>query len=208
MDEAAGGAAGSEIWLTRPGRAAVCFLFRDSPRQDAEAVVAGLKARGIDVLLLSGDREDAVAEVAAALGIERWQGQCRPGDKVAVLEGLAAEGRQVAMVGDGLNDAPALRQAAVSLAPASGSDIARTAADIVLPAERLAALLEAVDLARRARRAMLQNFGLALAYNAVAVPLAMAGLVTPLIAAVAMSSSSLAVTLNALRLRLGGGHGG
>lgn len=204
LDETAAGNAGTEMWFTRPNRAPVRFLFRDRPRDDAAEVVAGLKARGLEVLLLSGDRMDAVAETAAALGIERWQGECRPDEKVAAIEALAAEGRRVAMIGDGLNDAPALRSAAVSLAPASGSDVARTAADVVLPRDRLDGLIEAVDLARRARRAMLQNFALALAYNAIAVPLAVAGVVTPLIAAVAMSSSSLVVTLNALRLKLGG----
>lgn len=204
LDEAAADNAGTEMWLCCPQRSPVRFLFRDRPRPDAVNVVTVLKARGLDVILLSGDRNDVVAETAAELGIEHWRGECRPDDKVAAIEALAAEGRRVAMVGDGLNDAPALRSAAVSLAPASGSDIARTAADVVLPSDRLDGLLAAVDLARRARRAMLQNFALALAYNAVAVPLAMAGLVTPLIAAAAMSSSSLAVTLNALRLKVGG----
>ena len=140
--------------------------------------------------------------VAGALGIADWQAECAPGEKVARLEQLVAGGKRVLMVGDGLNDAPALAAASVSLSPASAADISQTAADAVFQGERLAPVLEVLETARRAGRLVHQNFGLAFAYNVVAVPLAMAGFVTPLIAAVVMSASSLAVTGNSLRLGL------
>jgi len=195
-------AGGSELWLTGSGRAPVRFEFRDTLRPDAATVVAWLKRRGVEVELLSGDREAAVREVAQALDIGRWSGECRPADKIARLETLAKQGRKVLMVGDGLNDAPALAAAFVSASPAEAADISQTAADIVIQGQGLAPLSEALRVAVVARRLVLQNFGLALVYNILAVPFAAAGLVTPLIAALAMSASSIAVTLNALRLNL------
>ncbi len=192
----------SELWLAVPGRAPVRFAFRDALRADAAALVAWLKARGLAVELLSGDREAVAREVALTLGIERWAAARKPADKIARLEALAAEGRKVLMVGDGLNDAPALAAAFVSASPAQAADISQTAADFVIQGEGLSPLAEALRVGVTSRRLVLQNFALALGYNAVAVPLAMAGLVTPLIAALAMSASSIAVTLNALRLNL------
>ena len=194
-------AAGSEIWLDRPGAAPVRFGFDDVLREDARALVDGLKARGLAVELVSGDREPAVRAAAAALGIADWRAGCRPADKARRLDELAAAGRRVAMVGDGINDAPALARAHASLSPAGAADVSRTAADMALRGEALSGVLAAFDVARQARRLVLQNFALALGYNAIAVPLAMAGQVTPFVAAVVMSASSLVVTLNALRLR-------
>jgi len=193
-------AAGPELWLCAPGRPALRFAFRDAPRADAAAVVAWLLRRGLRVELLSGDRQAVVAETAAALGIADWRAGCRPDDKIARLHALAREGRRVLMVGDGLNDAPALAAAFVSASPAEAADVSQAAADLVLQGSSLAPLIEALRVARWSRRLVFQNFALALSYNLVAVPLAVAGLVTPLIAAVAMSSSSIVVTLNALRL--------
>lgn len=201
--EAGGGGregAGPELWLRAPGRAPVRFAFRDAPRADAAAVVAWLRRHGLRVELLSGDRRAVVAETAAALGIADWRADCRPDDKIARLRELAGEGRRVLMVGDGLNDAPALAAAFVSASPAEAADVSQTAADLVLQGSALTPLLEALRVARRARRLVFQNFALALGYNLVAVPIAVAGLVTPLIAAAAMSGSSIVVTLNALRL--------
>ena len=131
-----------------------------------------------------------------------WQAALKPADKIAALDALKAAGRRVVMVGDGFNDAPALAAAHASLSPISAVDLAQAQADAVFLGERLQPVVDALVIARQARRLMLQNLGLAVIYNAVAVPIAIAGLVTPLIAAVAMSGSSLLVTLNALRARL------
>ena len=191
---------GAELWFARPGMAAVRFAFVDRVRADAAAVVGALQRRGYAVALLSGDREPTVRRVAAELCIADWQAGCTPTAKAARLEVWAAEGRRVLMVGDGLNDAPALAAAYVSLSPASAVDIAQTAADAVFQGDRLAPLLQVLDVARRAEALVKQNFVLSLGYNLLAVPFAVMGLVTPLIAAVAMSSSSILVVLNALRL--------
>ncbi|PKQ08051.1 MAG: heavy metal translocating P-type ATPase [Alphaproteobacteria bacterium HGW-Alphaproteobacteria-12] len=196
---------GPELWLRQGDAAPVRFLFEDTPRPDAKETIDALKARGFAIELLSGDREPAVRKLALELGIETWRAAARPAEKIARLEELAGEGRIVAMIGDGLNDAPALRAAHVSLSPASAADVSQTAADFIFQGLHLAPVVAAVDVARKARRLVFQNFGLALAYNAVAVPLAVAGFVTPLIAAIAMSSSSITVTLNSLRLNLGAG---
>lgn len=193
---------GSMLWLKRDGVAPVCFRFEDELRPDAVDVVRSLRSQGLEIALLSGDRLEAVAPVAAALCIDDWRGECRPNDKVGRLEALAAEGRKVLMVGDGLNDAPALAAAFVSASPSTAADVSQTAADFVFQGDGLGSLLDAFAVARLSRRLVLQNFGLALAYNTVAVPLAVVGLVTPLIAAIAMSSSSLIVTLNSMRLKL------
>ena len=196
-------AAAMELWLTGEGRQPRRFTFRDAPRPDAARVIAHLQARGFAVELLSGDRGPVVADLARQLGIERWQGDCRPADKIARLHALAAEGRKTAMIGDGLNDAPALAAAFASLSPAEAADVSQVAADIIFQGERLLPIAEALDTARRSRRLVLQNFGLAFSYNVIAVPIAVAGMVTPLIAAVAMSASSIVVTANAMRLNLG-----
>lgn len=193
-------AAGPELWLDRGDEAPIALRFTDPVRADAADTVTRLKRLGYRVELLSGDRPGAVAAAAQAAGIERWQAVAKPADKIARLDALAAEGRTVAMVGDGLNDAPALAAAHASLSPASASDVAQTSADIVFQGDRLAPVADTLRLARASQRHIKQNFGLALGYNCIAVPLAVAGLVTPLIAAICMSASSLLVTLNALRL--------
>jgi Cu2+-exporting ATPase len=191
---------GAELWLAQPAVAPVRFAFADALRPDAAAVVAELRRRGYAVALLSGDRPQTVARIADELGIGDWQGGCGPEDKAARLAALAAEGRKVLMVGDGLNDAPALAAAYVSLSPATAVDIAQTAADAVFQGRDLAPVLEVIDVARRAERLVKQNFALSFGYNVVAVPFAILGHVTPLIAALAMSSSSILVVLNSMRL--------
>jgi Cu2+-exporting ATPase len=190
----------SSIVFTHAGRRAV-FAIRQRLRSDAAAVVRALRAAGLDVRILSGDRASAVKPVAAALSVEDWQGGLKPADKIAVIEKLKMRGKRVLMVGDGLNDAPALAAAHVSMSPISAAHVAQTHADAVFLGERLMPVLQAVTTARRARRLMQQNLWLAVIYNAIAVPIAIAGLVTPLIAAAAMSGSSILVTLNALRIR-------
>jgi Cu2+-exporting ATPase len=198
-------AAGLELWFAEAGRAPVRFAFADALRPDAAETMAALRRAGLSVLLLSGDRPSSVAPVAAALGIGEWQGGRTPSDKASALAGLRAEGRHVLMVGDGLNDAPALAEATVSMSPAEAADITQTTADLVFQGGRLGAVLEALEVARGAGRLARQNLGLALVYNLLAVPLAVAGLVTPPIAAAAMSSSSLIVIFNAFRLSRGRG---
>ncbi len=192
-----------ELWLTRPGRPAQRFLFNDRPRADAGRVIAALRQRGYAVEMLSGDREAVAAGLARQLGIEAWRAECKPADKAARLATLAEQGRKVLMVGDGLNDAPSLAGAHASLSPADGLDIAQSAADAVFQGTDLAPAVELLETAKRAERLVYQNFALAFLYNAIAIPLAMAGLVTPLLAAIAMSTSSIAVTGNALRLARG-----
>ncbi|MFO1038772.1 MAG: heavy metal translocating P-type ATPase [Geminicoccaceae bacterium] len=196
--------AGAELWLSRPGRDPVRFAFADRLRPDAVETVAELKRRGFAVALLSGDRTATVRTVAEEIGIEDWAAEQRPGDKTARLEAWRAEGRHVMMVGDGLNDAPALAAASVSLSPSTAVDISQTAADAVFQGRNLAPILEVIDVAKRAERLVKQNFALSFSYNVVTVPLAMAGFVTPLVAAVAMSTSSIVVVLNSLRLNRGG----
>ncbi|MDZ3836296.1 MAG: heavy metal translocating P-type ATPase metal-binding domain-containing protein [Rhodospirillales bacterium] len=196
-------ASGPELWLSRPGREPVRFAFTDELREDARSVIAALQARGYAVELLSGDRGAVVAAVAAEVGIEDWRAGCLPAEKVRRLEALDREGARVLMVGDGLNDAPALAAADVSLSPATAVDVSQTAADLVFQGERLAPVLEALGTARRARTLVRENLALAFLYNVTTIPLAIAGLVTPLIAAIAMSTSSIVVILNALRLNRG-----
>ncbi len=196
-------AEGPELWLARPGVAPVRILFLDALRPDAVAVVAALRARGLEVRLLSGDRHGAVAAVAARLGISEWRAGQTPADKTAALADLTGQGRRVLMVGDGLNDAPALAAASVSMSPSTAVDVSQTAADVVFQGRMLRPIVESVEVARRSGRLVKQNFAIALLYNLCAVPLAMAGLLTPLLAALAMSSSSLIVILNALRLARG-----
>jgi P-type Cu2+ transporter len=189
-----------ELWLAESGTAPFRFTFEDRLKSDAAETVAGLAARGLPALLLSGDRVVPVAHAAAAAGIGAWHAGLSPREKVARLEALAAEGRRVVMIGDGLNDAPALAAAHVSISPASAIDASQAASDLILQGMGLSPLLDAVDIARKAQRRAYENLALAALYNACAVPLAIAGLVTPLIAALAMSGSSLLVTLNALRM--------
>jgi Cu2+-exporting ATPase len=192
--------AGTELWLALPGRPPHRFAFRDRPRTDAAATVRALQARGLEVQLLSGDRPRPVAALAAELGIATWQAGCRPDEKVAHLAALAAAGRKVMMVGDGLNDAPALAAAHVSLSPSTAVDISQTAADAVFQGRFLAPVVLVLEIAGRSRRLVEQNLGLAFGYNVLAVPLAVLGFVTPLIAAICMSASSLVVVGNSLRL--------
>lgn len=190
----------SELWLSRPGSAPVRFSFRDRPRADAPQVIAALKALGLRVEILSGDRRAAVSPLARALGVDVVTAEARPDHKLARLHALSGQNQKVLMVGDGLNDAPALAAAYVSMSPSSASDISQTAADIVFRGEKLWPVIQVIRIARASKQRMIENIALAIIYNVIAVPMAMAGWVTPLIAAIAMSGSSVIVVLNALRL--------
>ncbi|MFO1088626.1 MAG: heavy metal translocating P-type ATPase [Hyphomicrobiales bacterium] len=190
-----------ELILRPASGAAVVFRFQDELRPDAAAVVAGFKAQGIGVELLSGDRHEAVRRVAESIGIATWRARWTPQAKLAYVEALGAAGRRVLMVGDGLNDAPALAAGYASMAPATASDIGRTAADVVFLGASLRPVLVARDIAVTTAQLARQNFALAIGYNVLAVPVAMLGFASPLVAAIAMSTSSLIVVGNALRLQ-------
>ena len=192
---------GPELWLDRPGCAPVRFGFVETLRSDAAATVMRLRAMGLEAHLLSGDRACPVAVVAQALGIAAWQAERTPVQKVAAVEALVSAGRKVLMVGDGLNDGPSLAAATVSASPATAADVSQTVADVVFQGVHLAPVAAVIETARRARGVMRQNLALSIGYNMLMVPLAVAGFVTPWLAAAAMSSSSLAVMLNSFRLR-------
>ncbi len=191
------------VFLSRDGEPVARFDFADALRPDAEQAIAAVRDRGYPTILLSGDRAGPVAEIAGALTFDRFESGLKPDGKQAAIATLREQGHRPMMVGDGINDAPALRAAHVSMAPGSAADIGRSAADFVFTGNRLDAVPFTLNLARRAARIVRQNLVLALGYNLLAVPLAVTGHVTPLIAAIAMSSSSLIVVLNAMRLGLG-----
>ena len=180
---------------------AVRYAFLDQLRVDAREVADTLKQAGYRVELLSGDRESAVAVAARAAGISDYRAATSPAGKLARLAELTNAGAKVLMIGDGLNDAPALAAGHASMSPAGASDIAQTAADAIFQGRRLAPVIETLAVARAAQRMARQNFSIAIGYNILFVPLAMLGYVTPLIAAIAMSASSIAVTANAIRLK-------
>jgi Cu2+-exporting ATPase len=188
------------VALAKDGSRLADFRFEDRLRADAAMAVAELKHRGLGVEIVSGDREIAVRPIAAELGVP-YLAAVLPGEKTAHIAALQSSGQKVLMVGDGLNDAPALAAAHASMAPASAADVGRNAADLVFLHESLSAIPRAIGIARNAGRLVRQNFAFAVAYNAVAVPVAIMGHVTPLLAAIAMSGSSIVVVANALRLK-------
>jgi Cu2+-exporting ATPase len=188
------------LWLVGPDGRKQRFLFSDRLRPDAVAVIARLEALGLTMEILSGDRAAPVESLARQLGIAKFAANLSPVDKASRLDALTEAGRKVLMIGDGINDAAALAGAHVSMAPASGTEITQSAADVVFQGDKLEAIPLTLLLAKRTDRLIRQNLGIALVYNLAAVPLAILGHVTPLIAAVAMSSSSIVVILNALRV--------
>lgn len=198
---ATGVAQETSAWLALPGRAPLRFGFTDALRPGAAEAVAGLQAAGKRVILMSGDATAPVEAMAARLGIADWLAEARPEDKAARIAALTDDGHRVLMVGDGLNDTAALAAAHVSISPASALDAARVASDIVLLGRDLSELPTALTTAAKATRRIRENFQIATVYNVLAVPLAAAGLCSPLIAALAMSTSSITVSLNALRLK-------
>ena len=196
----AGPGAPGGVRLSLDGRPVARFELSETPRPDAAAAIAALRADGATVEMLSGDEPARVARVASLLGVTTWRAQASPQDKLAAIEARQREGRRVAMVGDGINDAPVLARADLSVAFATGAPLAQHHADLLLLGERLETLAEARRLARRTMRVVLQNLAFAAVYNAVSIPLALAGLLPPWLAGAGMAASSLVVVLNALRL--------
>ena len=199
-------AAETELWFAFDGETKVRFRFADTLRPDAARTIERLKALGLDVEILSGDTAGAVAGAAAAVGVERWRAGMTPLDKAAAIASLRRAGWRVLMVGDGLNDAAALAGANASMAPGAAVDASQNAADLVFEGEDLGAVVLAIETARAAQRRALENFGFSALYNVIAAPCAVLGLVNPFVAALAMSASSLIVTLNALRMTYAGGR--
>jgi Cu2+-exporting ATPase len=193
----------AELWLQVGETKPVRFVFADKVRVDAAETCAAMRRLGYNLYMLSGDRPQVVSVVAEQLGITQWHAGVAPVGKADFIRSLQAAGHKVLMVGDGMNDAPALTVADVSLSPSTALDIAQNAADIVFQGERLAPVLQALQVSKRTQSLVLQNFLLALLYNMIAIPLAMLGYVTPLVAAVAMASSSVLVVLNAQRILIG-----
>jgi P-type Cu2+ transporter len=183
------------------GEAKYIFTVRQALRPDARTVISALQKRNVTVEILSGDREPAVQAAARALGVSEWRAGVTPADKIARIEDLKRQGFKVMMVGDGLNDAPSLAAAHVSMSPISAAHLSQATADLVFLGKPLAPVVAAIDFSRRALRLMRQNLWLAVGYNVLAVPIAIGGFVTPLVAAAAMSGSSVLVMLNALRAR-------
>ena len=176
------------------------FELKEDVRELAAETVASLQKLGVSVSILSGDRSESVARIAALAGITRARGGCAPDDKLAYIRKLQAQGHQVAMVGDGLNDGPVLAGANVSFAFGQGAPLAHAKADFVILGEQLMSVVQTVALSRRTLRIVRQNLWWALLYNAACVPLAIAGLLPAWLAGLGMASSSLLVVLNALRL--------
>lgn len=193
---------GPTLWFAGDDTEPVQFMFQDQLQSDASEVFADLRARQLETEILSGDTPDSVRKVAGRTGVSIWHAQVSPQDKVDRLTTLSERGKKVLMVGDGLNDAGALAMAHASLAPGGAMDVSQSASDAVY-AGGLSSIVTVLNVAKRTKQVMLQNFGLAAAYNMIAVPIAVTGHVTPLIAAIAMSASSLIVTLNALRMNWG-----
>ncbi|MFB8343272.1 cation-translocating P-type ATPase [Brucella cytisi] len=194
---------GPETCLSIDGKLVQTFRFEDQPREDAAGAIATLKCNGLKLGIISGDRLPAVERLAGYLGVDNFQAEVLPADKSELVQKLSTEGCKVLMVGDGLNDAPALAAAHVSMAPATAADIGRNAADFVFLHQSLSAVPLAFAVSNEAGRLISQNFALSIGYNIIAVPIAIFGYVTPLVAALSMSLSSIVVVSNALRLRAG-----
>ena len=197
---AAGGGDDGRLWLGDGRQPSASFLLREQLRGDARAAIDALRAQGVRTEICSGDSDLAVAGLAGMLGVDEASARQSPEAKLAHVRTRQATGEVVAMVGDGINDAPVLAGADVSVALAEGAALAQRAADVVVTSPSLSRIPEAIAIARRARRLVRQNFGWAIAYNLLALPLAASGAVTPWQAALGMAGSSLVVTLNALRL--------
>jgi len=192
--------AATSVYLGADGQLLALFHLEDLLRPDAETTLQQLRDLGLKETLISGDSEAPVRRIADALGISSCRFACSPADKLAIIRNLQERGETVAMVGDGINDAPVLAGADVSVAPSHGALLAQTSADIIMLGDSLAPVVTAVRMARKTMRIVRQNLIWAIVYNTTALPLAASGHVPPWAAAIGMSASSLVVVLNALRL--------
>nr|WP_268788505.1 heavy metal translocating P-type ATPase [Rathayibacter sp. Leaf299] len=199
--ERAGGSGGTVVGVGWDGELRGLAVLRDEPRPEAARAVASLRSRGLRVLLLTGDNPRAAAAAASAVGIDEVIAEVLPEEKLAVVERLRSEGRSVALVGDGVNDAAALAAADLGIAMGAGTDAAIEASDVTLVGDDLARVPDALRLGRRTLGIIRGNLFWAFAYNVAAIPLAMAGVLGPLVAGAAMAFSSMFVVLNSLRLR-------
>lgn len=190
----------SELWLKADGAQPVLFCFKDRMREDSHDVVHWFLRRQMKVILLSGDRKDVVEEAAEELGLSRFKYECKPQEKIEIIERIKANGEKVLMIGDGINDAPAISAAHVSISLSTAAEVSQNAADFIFQSQKLDSVVRAYQVSVKSRQLVFINFALAALYNLIAVPFAAAGLLTPLIAAIAMSLSSIVVTANALRL--------
>ena len=190
----------TSVYLGTAGRAVARFDLEDEIRPGAKATLATLSNLGLRLALVSGDNKEPVRHVADALDIEDRHSGCTPEDKLRIIRAAQEAGETVVMVGDGINDAPVLAGADVSIAPAHGATLAQTNADVILAGDTLLPLPLGILLAKRTMRVVRQNLSWAIVYNATALPLAAMGYVPPWAAAIGMSASSLIVVLNALRL--------
>ena len=190
-----------ELWYAQAGQEPVRFVLKDVLRSDAKATLEKFGQDKIDTVLLSGDREAVVKDIASSSGIKTFYSGKKPTEKYDLLEVYKSKGHKVLMVGDGLNDAPVLAAADISIAPGTAIDMAQNAADIVFMGENLAPVYEAYQIARLSQKLVRQNFALAVIYNICVIPMALAGMVTPMIAALAMSGSSLIVIANSFRIK-------
>jgi Cu2+-exporting ATPase len=186
--------------LTCDGLVRAAWHVDEGLRDGAPAAIAGWRAMGLTVELLSGDTPARVEAVAKEAAIDAWRGGARPEDKLQHVTTLQSRGHRVLMIGDGINDAPVLARAQVSVAMGQGADLAKARADAVLTSDRLDAITAALRLARRTRRVVRQNLAWAALYNAVCVPMALVGWLPPWAAGLGMATSSLLVVANAARL--------
>ncbi|PWB48887.1 MAG: ATPase P, partial [Nitrosomonadales bacterium] len=189
------------VFVALDGRAAALFAVADKPREGAKAAIALLHRLGVETVMATGDVEEAAMHVAAAVGIERVVARATPAGKLELVRSLQAEGRKVGMIGDGINDAPALAAADVGFAVGGGADIALETADITLVGGDIARVAAAIALSRRTMSIIRQNLFWALGYNVVSIPVAAAGRLNPMIASAAMAMSSVSVVTNSLRLQ-------
>ncbi|MDH3614980.1 MAG: heavy metal translocating P-type ATPase [Gammaproteobacteria bacterium] len=200
IDTSVANSAATNVFLGVDGDVVAWFDIEDELRPDVALTLQSLDGMGLRTALVSGDKQGAVADLASRLGIANFHFECRPEQKLEIIEAAQREGERVVMVGDGINDAPVLAGADTSVAPAHGALLAQTNADVIMLGDSLEPLITAIRMSGKTMRIVRQNLAWAIVYNALALPLAAAGLVPPWLAAIGMSASSLIVVLNALRL--------